>query len=67
MISFTGSAAVGWELKNNVGKKPIALELIVEVRVRVDLEDRERPVAGAEPAQNRIRDRVIAAEGDERQ
>ncbi len=36
MISFTGSAAVGWELKNNVGKKPIALELGGNAPVIVD-------------------------------
>ena len=27
MLSFTGSAAVGWELKNRAGKKRVALEL----------------------------------------
>jgi acyl-CoA reductase-like NAD-dependent aldehyde dehydrogenase len=27
MVSFTGSAAVGWHIKNNCGKKKIALEL----------------------------------------
>lgn len=36
MISFTGSAAVGWDLKNNVGKKPIALELGGNAPVIVD-------------------------------
>ncbi|MDI1243029.1 MAG: aldehyde dehydrogenase family protein [bacterium] len=36
MISFTGSAAVGWELKNNVGKKPIALELGGNAPVIID-------------------------------
>jgi glyceraldehyde-3-phosphate dehydrogenase (NADP+) len=27
MISFTGSAAVGWEIKNRIGRKALALEL----------------------------------------
>jgi len=36
MVSFTGSAAVGWELKNKVGKKPIALELGGNAPVIVD-------------------------------
>jgi acyl-CoA reductase-like NAD-dependent aldehyde dehydrogenase len=27
MVTFTGSAEVGWWLKNNVGKKPVVLEL----------------------------------------
>jgi len=36
MISFTGSAAVGWDLKNNIGKKPIALELGGNAPVIVD-------------------------------
>ena len=27
LISFTGSAAVGWEIKNNAGKKKVVLEL----------------------------------------
>src|SRR5438094_6031451 len=27
MISFTGSAAVGWQIKNNAGKKKVVLEL----------------------------------------
>jgi acyl-CoA reductase-like NAD-dependent aldehyde dehydrogenase len=27
MISFTGSAAVGWQIKNNAGKKKVILEL----------------------------------------
>ena len=36
MVSFTGSAAVGWDLKNKVGKKPIALELGGNAPVIVD-------------------------------
>ena len=36
MISFTGSAAVGWKLKNLVGKKSIALELGGNAPVIVD-------------------------------
>lgn len=36
MVSFTGSAPVGWELKNNVGRKPIALELGGNAPVIVD-------------------------------
>src|SRR5438132_13885725 len=27
LISFTGSAAVGWKIKNNAGKKKVVLEL----------------------------------------
>ncbi len=27
LISFTGSAAVGWQIKNNCGKKKVVLEL----------------------------------------
>ena len=48
-------------------REAIAFELVVEIRMRVDLQDRERPVAGAQPAQDRIGDRMIAAERDERQ
>ena len=36
MISFTGSAAVGWKLKNLVGRKQIALELGGNAPVIVD-------------------------------
>ncbi|MET0752992.1 MAG: aldehyde dehydrogenase family protein [Pyrinomonadaceae bacterium] len=36
MISFTGSAAVGWDLKQKVGKKAIALELGGNAPVIVD-------------------------------
>ncbi len=36
MISFTGSAAVGWQLKNQCGKKMIALELGGNAPVIVD-------------------------------
>ncbi|MEO5858533.1 MAG: aldehyde dehydrogenase family protein [Pyrinomonadaceae bacterium] len=36
MVSFTGSAAVGWDLKNKVGKKPIALELGGNAPVIID-------------------------------
>ncbi len=36
MVSFTGSAAVGWELKRKVGKKPVALELGGNAPVIVD-------------------------------
>lgn len=36
MISFTGSAAVGWELKSKIGKKAIALELGGNAPVIVD-------------------------------
>jgi len=36
MVSFTGSAAVGWELKNKVGRKPVALELGGNAPVIVD-------------------------------
>ena len=35
-VSFTGSAQVGWDLKNRVGKKPIALELGGNAPVIVD-------------------------------
>lgn len=36
MISFTGSAAVGWELKQRAGKKTVALELGGNAPVIVD-------------------------------
>jgi len=36
MISFTGSAAVGWELKQKAGKKTVALELGGNAPVIVD-------------------------------
>jgi len=36
MISFTGSAAVGWELKQKAGKKAVALELGGNAPVIVD-------------------------------
>jgi acyl-CoA reductase-like NAD-dependent aldehyde dehydrogenase len=36
MISFTGSAAVGWDIKNRAGKKAIALELGGNAPVIVD-------------------------------
>jgi acyl-CoA reductase-like NAD-dependent aldehyde dehydrogenase len=36
MLSFTGSAAVGWELKTKIGKKPIALELGGNAPVIID-------------------------------
>ncbi|HSK74207.1 MAG TPA: aldehyde dehydrogenase family protein, partial [Pyrinomonadaceae bacterium] len=36
MISFTGSAAVGWKLKNLVGRKQVALELGGNAPVIVD-------------------------------
>ncbi len=36
MISFTGSAAVGWDLRSRVGKKAIALELGGNAPVIVD-------------------------------
>ena len=36
MISFTGSAAVGWDLKNRAGKKAVALELGGNAPVIVD-------------------------------
>lgn len=36
MISFTGSAAVGWKLKNSCGKKAISLELGGNAPVIVD-------------------------------
>lgn len=35
-VSFTGSAQVGWDLKNRVGRKPIALELGGNAPVIVD-------------------------------
>lgn len=46
MISFTGSAAVGWELKQKAGKKAVALELGGNAPVIVDeTADIERSVA----------------------
>jgi acyl-CoA reductase-like NAD-dependent aldehyde dehydrogenase len=36
MISFTGSAPIGWDLKNKVGRKPIGLELGGNAPVIVD-------------------------------
>lgn len=36
MVSFTGSATVGWELKSKVGHRPIALELGGNAPVIVD-------------------------------
>ncbi len=36
MVSFTGSAAVGWELKTRAGKKPVALELGGNAPVIID-------------------------------
>lgn len=36
MVSFTGSAAVGWDLKKRVGKKAVALELGGNAPVIVD-------------------------------
>ncbi len=36
MLSFTGSAAVGWDLKTKIGKKPIALELGGNAPVIID-------------------------------
>ncbi|MEP7212362.1 MAG: aldehyde dehydrogenase family protein [Acidobacteriota bacterium] len=36
MISFTGSAAVGWEIKSRIGKKALALELGGNAAVIVD-------------------------------
>lgn len=36
MVSFTGSAAVGWDLKQKIGKKAIALELGGNAPVIVD-------------------------------
>jgi glyceraldehyde-3-phosphate dehydrogenase (NADP+) len=36
MLSFTGSAPVGWELKQKAGKKPVALELGGNAPVIVD-------------------------------
>jgi acyl-CoA reductase-like NAD-dependent aldehyde dehydrogenase len=36
MISFTGSAAVGWELKQKIGKKALALELGGNAPVIID-------------------------------
>lgn len=36
MISFTGSAAVGWDLKNKAGKKAVALELGGNAPVIID-------------------------------
>jgi len=45
-ISFTGSAQVGWDLKNRVGKKPIALELGGNAPVVVDESaDREKSLS----------------------
>src|SRR5439155_2318832 len=43
---------------------PIAIEFVVEIRMRIDVENGEAPVLGSNAAQDRIRDRVIAAEGD---
>ena len=36
MLSFTGSAPVGWDLKTKLGKKPIALELGGNASVIID-------------------------------
>jgi acyl-CoA reductase-like NAD-dependent aldehyde dehydrogenase len=36
MVSFTGSAAVGWELRTRAGKKPVALELGGNAPVIID-------------------------------
>jgi acyl-CoA reductase-like NAD-dependent aldehyde dehydrogenase len=46
MLSFTGSAAVGWDLKTKVGKKPIALELGGNAPVIIDeTADNERSLS----------------------
>ena len=45
-VSFTGSAQVGWDLKNRVGRKPIALELGGNAPVIVDESaDREKSLS----------------------
>lgn len=45
-VSFTGSAQVGWGLKNRVGKKPVTLELGGNAPVIVDASaDREKSLA----------------------
>ncbi len=45
MISFTGSAAVGWKLKEDCGKKKIALELGGNAAVIVDEDADLKPAA----------------------
>ena len=50
-VSFTGSAHIGWDLKNRVGKKPITLELGGNAPVIVDESaDIERSLSRTVPA-----------------
>ena len=46
MITFTGSAPVGWKLKGDSGKKKVALELGGNAAVIVDEDADLRPAAG---------------------
>lgn len=46
MISFTGSAAVGWSLKERAGKKKVTLELGGNAAVIVDQDADLKPAAG---------------------
>ena len=50
-VSFTGSANVGWDLKNRVGKKPVTLELGGNAPIIVDESaDIERSLSRTVPA-----------------